>query len=414
VVRSGVGVLRIRAVALNPYLFASFSIGIVIIYLSIFGRRYGLDLMVYRDGIRSWEAGNRPYLATFTSRHLAFTYPPSALVLLSPLALLPFGLTQLLLWIASIGAAAGAVALVIRDTGAQLNRYRWCLAIGWSCIAILVLEPVRSDMDYGQVELLLMFLVVADLLLVPRRYRGILIGLTAAVKLTPLVFIIYLLAARDFKSAGRAVATFFGCTALAWAFWPAESSHYWFHDILQPGRIGAATFAGNQSWYAIVSRLSLPASAAQISWILLSLATVAVGSFVIWRSIEAGRAAPAVLATALIGLLISPISWSHHWVWVLLIPPMIFGSPPVSVIPRVGRLLGCVLVVTVAAPYWWFQGGAAGDIFDAILPVCAAVVLTVWATAEWKAWRAADIGESPRQLEMSDLLSAQVHADPGQ
>jgi alpha-1,2-mannosyltransferase len=344
--------------------------------------------MVYRDGIRSWESGNSPYLGTFTDRRLAFTYPPSALVILSPLAWLPFGLTQSLLWIASIGAAAGAIALVIRDTGVELTRYRWLLAIGWSCIAVLALEPVRSDMDYGQVELLLMFLIVADILLVPRRYRGILIGLTAAVKLTPLVFIIYLVAARDFKSVARAAASFFCCTAFTWAFWPAESSHYWFRDIFRPGRIGAATFAGNQSWYAIVSRLSLPASTAQILWILLSLATVAVGSFVAWRGIEAGRAAPAIFATALIGLLISPISWTHHWVWVLLIPPMIVGSAPVSVTPRVRRLLGGLLVLTCAAPYWWIQRGAAADVLDALLPVCAAAVLTVWATAEWKAWRA--------------------------
>jgi alpha-1,2-mannosyltransferase len=365
--------------------------------------------MVYRDGIRSWESGNSPYLGAFTDRRLPFTYPPSALVILSPLALLPFPLTQVLLWIASISVATGAVALVMRDTGVQLTRYRWCMAVGWVCVSVLVLEPVRSDMDYGQVELLLMFLIAADILLVPRRYRGILIGLTAAVKLTPLVFIIYLIAARDLRSVGRAIASFFGCTALAWAFWPAESQHYWFHDILRPGRIGTTTFAGNQSWYAIVSRLPFPRSTAEIVWILLSLATVAVGSFVVWRAIETGRAAPAIFATALIGLLISPISWTHHWVWVVLIAPMIFGSPPVSVTPRIGRLLGYLLLLTCAAPYWWIQGGVAADAIDALLPVSAAAILTVWAAAEWTAWRSAD-------ATIDDLSDAypKVQADTSQ
>jgi alpha-1,2-mannosyltransferase len=367
---------------------AGFSIAIAFAYLLTLGRRYGLDLMVYRDAIRSWESGNNPYQGTFTNRRLAFTYPPSALVILSPLGWLPFSLTQIFLWIASISAAVGAVALVIRETGLQLTRSRWCLAIGWSCISILVLEPVRSDMDYGQVELLLMFLVVADILLVPRRFRGILIGLTAAVKLTPLVFIVYLAAARDLRSAGRAIASFFCCTALAWAFWPAESLHYWLHDILQPSRIGITTFAGNQSWYAVISRLSLPGSATTLIWILLSLATVVVGSFVVWRAIEAGRVASAMFATALIGLLVSPISWTHHWVWVLLIAPLMLGYQAVSDRPLVRRLLGCILVVTCAAPYWWLQRGAAADALDALLPICAAAVLAVSAADEWMAWRA--------------------------
>ena len=363
--------------------------------------------MVYRDALLSWESGHNPYGATFTTSHLAFTYPPSALIILSPLAWTGFTLTRLLLWIASIGAAIGAVALVIRASGVQLTRYRWCLAIGWSCISILVLEPVRSDIDYGQIELLLMFVVVADILLVPHRYRGILIGLRqVAVNLTPFVFIAYLLAVRDFKSASRAVASFCACTALAWAFWPAESYGYWFHDILDPGRIGSISYAGNQSWDAIVNRLSVLGSATEIVWILLSLVTVAVGGFVVWHGRKAERAAPGIFATTLMGLLVSPISWTHHWVWVLLIPPMVFIRPPSSVTPLVGRLLTCILLVTCVAPYWWFQQRSRADALDAVLPVFKAAALAVWAAAEWKAWRAAET----RTGDLSPT-SSEVYAD---
>ena len=379
---------RSRAVVLYPYLLAGFAATAVIIYLAVFGVRYGLDLMVYRDAVSSWKSGKNPYAATFTPAHLPFTYPPFALIMLSPLVWANFTLTEYLLWTAGIAAAIGAVVLVIRDTGVQLTRGWWCLAVGWSCISVLALEPVRSSMDYGQLELILMFLVVADLLLVPRRYRGILIGIAAAVKLTPLVFVINLLAMRDFKSVIRAAASFCGCAALAWGLWPVESRDYWFHIILRPGRIGTVAYAGNQSWYAIVNRSLFFGSVTAIVWILFSLATVVVGSFVAWRCVKANRISAAILATALVGLLASPISWTHHWVWVILIPPVIFGLRRVNVTPPVELLLLGIVILTCAAPYWWLRYGAAADVLEAVLPLCAGTVLAVWAAAEWKGWRA--------------------------
>lgn len=373
-----------RAVVRYPYPLAGIAASAAIIYLSVFGVRYGLDLMVYRDAVSSWKPGKDPYAATFTRDHLAFTYPPFALIVLSPLAWTQFALTQCLLWAASIAAAIGAVILTIRDAGVQLTRRWWCLAVGWSCISVLALEPVRSSMDYGQPELILMFLVVADLLLVPRRYRGILIGIAAAVKLTPLVFIINLLAMRDFKSVIRTAASFGGCAALAWALMPAESRDYWFHIILRPGRIGTIAYAGNQSWYAIVNRPPFSGGVAEIIWILFSLATVAVGSFVVVRCLKANQAAEAIVATALIGLLVSPISWTHHWVWVILIPAMIFCRRGADIAPSVELPLLGVVMLTCAAPYWWLQRGAASDVLEAVLPLCAGIVLAVWAVANRK------------------------------
>lgn len=373
---------------LYPYLLAGFAAVAAIIYLAVFEVRYGLDLMVYRDAVSSLKSGKNFYATTFTRSHLSFTYPPFALIMLSPLSWTQFALTQCLLWTASIAAAIGTVVLAIRDAGVQLTRRWWCLAVGWSCISVLALEPVRSSMDYGQLELILMFLVVADLLLVPQPYRGILIGIAAAVKLTPLVFIITLLAMRDFKSVSRTAASFCGCTALAWALWPVESRDYWFHVILRPGRIGTVAYAGNQSWYAIFNRPPFHGSVTAIVWILFSLATVVVGSFVAWRCVKANRVAAAIVATALIGLLVSPISWTHHWVWVILIPPVIFGHRRVNVTPPVELLLPGIVILTCAAPYWWLQRGALADVLEAVLPLCAGTVLAVWAATEWKGWRA--------------------------
>jgi hypothetical protein len=110
----GSRLLRLRKAASHPYLVAGLAVMAVAVYLTIFGRRYGLDLKVYRDGVTSWESGRNPYLFTFTQSRLYFTYPPTALIVLSPLAWAPFTFTLCCLWAADIVAASGAVVLVLR------------------------------------------------------------------------------------------------------------------------------------------------------------------------------------------------------------------------------------------------------------------------------------------------------------
>jgi alpha-1,2-mannosyltransferase len=143
-----------------------------IIYLCVFGPRYGLDLSVYRDAVISWRSGANPYTMRFTTTGLPFTYPPFALLALSPFSWLGLSLDQWVLWAVNIGMATGAVILVIRSRGFRLGRTSWLLALGWVCASVLVIEPVRSDMDYGQIELVLMSLIVADFLLVPASTGG--------------------------------------------------------------------------------------------------------------------------------------------------------------------------------------------------------------------------------------------------
>lgn len=167
-----------------------------------------------------------------------------------------------------------------------------------------------------------MAIVTADIL-TPSRYRGIGIGLAAAVKLTPLAFVIVLAVSRDTKSVIRATATFLVCTGLPWLLWPRLSGVFWFHDVSDPGRVGTVAYAANQCWYAILHRPPFPASGSETAWLLLSLTALASGAFIAWRCVNAGRQAPAILAMAMASLLASPISWTHHWIWVLLIPALI-------------------------------------------------------------------------------------------
>lgn len=129
-------------------------------------------------------------------------------------------------------------------------------------------------------------------LLTASRYRGIGTGLAAAVKLTPLAFLIVLAVSRDAKSATRAAATFLVCTGLPWLLWPRMSGVFWFHDVSSPGRVGTVTYSANQCWYAILHRPPFPASGSEPAWLLLSLATLAIGTFIARRCVNAGQQAP--------------------------------------------------------------------------------------------------------------------------
>ena len=181
--------------------------------------------------------------------------------------------------------------LVLRDTGAPVTRHLVCKAFTWACVSCIVLEPARSATDYGQIELILMVIVTADLL-TASRYRGIGTGLAAAVKLTPLAFVVVLAVSRDMKSVIRATATFLVCTGLPWLLRPRLSGVFWLHDVSDPGRVGTVTYAANQCWYAILHRPPFPVSGSESAWLLLSLMTLAAGAFIAWRCVNAGRQAP--------------------------------------------------------------------------------------------------------------------------
>jgi alpha-1,2-mannosyltransferase len=288
---------------------------------------------------------------------------------------------------ASIAAAAGSVLLVLRDRGLEVTKRLWCEAFAWSCVSVMVLEPARSGVDYGQIECVLMFIVVADLLLVPSRYRGVLTGFAAAVKLTPLIFIIAFAVSRDVKSVIRTVASFLAWTALSWLFWPGLSRRYWFHDVSQPTRDGSITYNGNQSWYAILHRAPFSANDSALAWLLLSLVTLTVAAFVAWRCVRVSQRAFAMVSIALSGLLVSPISWTHHWIWVLLIPPMLVCGRSPDVPRSVRMLFWGLVVLTIASPYWWFSRGIPADVLDAVLPLWASAILAVWGAIGFMTWR---------------------------
>jgi alpha-1,2-mannosyltransferase len=376
----------------SPYLVAGTVAAVLalVAYLAAFGTTFGLDLHVYLDGARSWAHGRDPYALAFTPSHLPFTYPPFALPVMAPLTWIPFAAAQWTTWALSVAACTASVVCMVAGPGRRRDGWLWAASLTWVCAAVLLLEPVRSGMDYGQVEPVLMFLVVADLMVARPPASGLVVGLASALKLTPLVFVVAFALRRDWWAAVRSVVTFAAVTGAAWIAWPHLSHTFWLHDVSQPGRTGPVAYPGNLSWYAVVHRSPFPATGSPAAWALLCVATLAVGLYASWRCAATGRLAWSVVAVAFTGLLISPISWSHHWVWVLLLPPMLVTGVRTGVARPVRVLLWGVVVLAVAAPYWWVDSGPVADGFQALVPVWTFATLVVWSVAEHRAAGAGD------------------------
>jgi alpha-1,2-mannosyltransferase len=278
---------------------------------------------------------------------------------------------------------AGTVYTVCVRCGRAGGSLLLAQSLGWASLAVLVVEPVRSNLDYDQINTLLMGMVVVDLLVVPRRHRGWLVGLAAAIKLTPLIFLAIPLLERDWRSAGRSAGAAVGATGLAWLLCPAASWTYWSKDVFDARRVGDVAYAGNQSLYGDLHRWPFASGGHTAIWVVISAATLVMGAYVTKRCLLDNRRVAAVLSLAFVGLEVSPISWTHHWVWVALVPPVLVVGrrqvPGLATRTSLWVLSG----VSVLAPYWWFGSGVAREWLGDSLSLCAFVMLALWSGSEY-------------------------------
>jgi alpha-1,2-mannosyltransferase len=322
---------------------------------------YHIDLDVYRIGGRAWLRGADLYgrlPPTAAGAHLRFTYPPAAAVLLSPFALVPMAVAGTALTLGTIALLAVVLRLFLGRLAGPAAGSTW--ALGWLLPPALFLEPVRDTLGFGQVNVLLMALVSLDCLAPsPRWPRGSLTGLAAAVKLTPAAFVLFFLARRDWRAAGAAAASFLAVTAGGFAAAGPDSVRYWTSAVFQPGRAGSPQSASNQSILAILARTGLgPQTAAGLAiWLAVSAAAVAVACRGMRRAIAAADDCLALTLNAFAALLISPVSWSHHWVWCVpaLLTLAALGVSHQSALPLAAAGSGLALFAT--APQFWFPHG---------------------------------------------------------
>jgi alpha-1,2-mannosyltransferase len=268
------------------------------------------DLFVYRYGGRAVLDGLPVYGAGDPVTGLHFTYPPFAAVVMVPFALVPAWLAAALWTAASVGALAAVVVLVRRALGRPAPGWLVALLTGGA----FALEPVWQNVAFGQVNLLLMLAVLVDLVRPERRWSGVLVGIAAGLKLTPLVFVVLLVLVGRRTAAGRAILAFAGTVAVGFLVMPQAAATYWGDRLVDASRVGPPGLAHNQSAYGALTRV-LDGTPSALLWLTvavpLALAVLLVG--VLWW-----RRGDRVLGTclaALAMLICSPISWSHHWVW---------------------------------------------------------------------------------------------------
>jgi alpha-1,2-mannosyltransferase len=366
-------------------LLVTLNLAAAAIYFVHFGHGIGLggyriDLDVYRTGGRVLLHGGDLYgrLPRLGDGHqLPFTYPPFAALCFVPLALLGYSTANWLLTALTIGCVAASLRCFAASTpgeaGARMRRL-----LPWALPAALLLEPVRSTLTFGQINALLMALVTVDCLTrAPRWPRGILVGIAAAVKLTPGVFLLFFLLRRDLRSAARAALSFAACTAAGFALAPHDSLRYWTQIAYQPARIGGIAYASNQSILGTLARLGLSDPTRTWLWLGLSLPVAALAVTGMRAALKVGQVIHALVLNAAAGLLISPISWSHHWVWAA--PALLTCLATTN--PNQRRLLVCAalaLLTFAIAPHcllpsgggrelhwaWWQQ--AVGDFYTLI------------------------------------------------
>ena len=294
-------------------------------------RRGFFDLKVYFGAINYWAHGHGEvydYLAPYTK--YGFTYPPFAALTMLPMAVLPWHLVITV----SLAATVVVTAVITRwFLGPVVARQGWPRWFVYTLAAALLFafEPMRETLGFGQVNMLLVFLVVADLVLLGatpaepptggvRRawspWGGIGIGLATAIKLTPGIFIVYLLIARRYRAALVASATTAAATLVAAAVAPHASRIFWTDALWDTDRVGQLSYISNQSIEGFVARLN-PGNPNMALWAGLVLVVLALWLWRVRLAVRLGDRYGALALTGVLGCLISPVTWIHHLVWLV-------------------------------------------------------------------------------------------------
>ncbi|WP_202515056.1 glycosyltransferase 87 family protein [Streptomyces sp. SID161] len=289
------------------------------------------DLLVYRAEGAAVARGTDLYGFTVTEWRLPATYPPFAAILFVPAAWLPVPALKAAFLAGNASLLAVFVALSARLASRPLPLPLLCTATA----VALWLEPVFQTLLFGQVNLAVACLALWDLTRPPgARAKGLALGVTAGIKLTPAVFVAYLLLRGRTREGATAAAGFGATAALGAVLLPSASADFWTRRLYETGRVGKAWIVDNQSLRGLVAR-ALGDPAPGLAWALPAVLVAAAGLALAAR---ARRDSHGILLTAFTALLICPVSWTHHWVWCV---------PLLAVLLAEGRTRTAALVAVV-------------------------------------------------------------------
>ena len=320
-----------------------------------------VDLHVYLGGAAALDVPGTLYSYVYADQTpdfpLPFTYPPFAALVFYPLSRLPFAAVAFAWQIGTMAALYGVIRLSQRlispDPAAGDGHRR---AMLWTALAIWT-EPLRSTFDYGQVNVILVLAVLWAVSTTRWWLSGLLVGVAAGIKLTPAISGLYFLGVRRWGAAVFAASVFAGTVALSFAV-IGQQARFYFTDLLgDASRVGPIGTSFNQSWRGGISRI-LGHDAGYGPLVLAGITLTAVLAALAWRALGATWTGStdrdrlgSLLVVELFGLLISPISWTHHWIWLVPLMIWLFDGPWRT---RAGaRVLGWTwLLLTVVGVPW--------------------------------------------------------------
>ena len=289
-------------------------------YWGVFGNQ--LDLAVYREGAQAVLDGDRLYEAKLVGV-MDYTYAPVSVILFMPFAAMSLELARIVWMVGIFVALYLCITLSFKSLRYQIN---WSVRISAGALVLVsaLMEPVRTTMWYGQINVFLMLLILWDLLQGRHsRIRGLGVGIAAGIKLTPLIFVFYLLINRNWRAVWLAGAGFAGTIALGFAVMPRDSWKYWSGTFIDSKRVGAPNTVGNQSIRGALANLWQTDAPNPLVWITLAVAALALGMTAASLAHRAGHELLAVTLVGMTGTAVSPMSWGHHWVW--FVPALVIG-----------------------------------------------------------------------------------------
>lgn len=345
-----------------PVLTSAAALVSTAIFVAVFFAREHIDLEVYRFAVLEWWRGGDfygPLPATEAGIQLPFIYPPFAVVAAIPFTAVPWTLSVTFLFALNLACLCGTLYVVGRRVWPSAGTRGALLVATGGLPLALALEPTRETFGFGQVNILLMGLVAIDCLAPNARWpRGIGIGLAAAIKLTPAAFVLYFLLRKDFRAVVVAGVTGIVATGIGFLAAPEASMRYWGGEFAKASGLSESPFRTNQSFAAVFARFGIEKPLQTVVVAVCVLALLVAVVYVVRRSAPA----TGLMTVAVLALLASPISWSHHWVWAT--PALIVLAAHAARAwrdgaPRAGALLACVAftaLLFIAGPFHWMPG----------------------------------------------------------
>jgi alpha-1,2-mannosyltransferase len=273
------------------------------------------DALVYRAEGMAAATGHGLYDLRVTRWHLPATYPPFAAIVFVPTSWLPVDLLRVAATEANVVLLGLLAHLSFRFAGWPRRAASRPVALLVAVAVGIWAEPVFQTLAFGQINLALACLVLWDLGRPDgARGKGLAVGIAAGIKLTPALFIVYLLCSGRVRQARTAALSLAGTVALGWVALPGASRLYWSREVFDTSRVGKPWIVDNQSLQGMVDRL-LHTTHPGLWWQVPAVLTAVAGLAVAVAASRRGLESWGVMCAAVTALLVSPISWSHHWVW---------------------------------------------------------------------------------------------------